>query len=107
MSGLSSEPFSARYPRCLPKLFCNLPFFLLSTVLDVQWLDIPDTIRILLDTSVTREEAHPGHTRDTLAEPFILVLVCRINQVVCLQVAMEVVRDQIVVAVLDDAADER
>jgi hypothetical protein len=67
--------------------------FLLSTIRDIKWLDIPDTLRVLLDTSVTGEEAHSRHTRDTLADPFILVLVRNVDQIMRFQVTLEVVGD--------------
>jgi hypothetical protein len=71
-----------------------------------QRLDIPYHLCILVDTPVTREESHSSNTGDALGNPLFLVLVCLINQVLSLAVAVEVVRDEIVVAVLDDTIDE-
>ena len=80
--------------------------FLLSTILDSKRLNIPDSVRVLLDTSVAREEAHPSHTRNTLANPFILVLVRNVNQVMRLKIALEVIRNKVIVAMLGDASNK-
>jgi hypothetical protein len=60
-----------------------------------------------LNASVTGEEAHSRHTRDTLANPFVLVLVCNVDQILRLQVTLEVVGDKIVIAMLGDSGDKR
>jgi hypothetical protein len=67
-----------------------------------QWFNIPDHLRVLVDAPVTREEAHTSNTGDALRDPFLLVLVSLINQILGLAVAVEVVGDEIVVAVLDN-----
>ena len=67
-----------------------------------EWLDVPDHIRILLDTPVTAEETHPTNASDALFKPSVLVLVRLINECMGLNVAVEVVRNEIVVALIDD-----
>ena len=71
-----------------------------------QRLHIPDALRILVNTSITAEEPHSRHTGDTLADPLILVLVRLVNQRLCLVVAVEVVRDEVVITMLFDGTDE-
>jgi hypothetical protein len=104
-------------PRCL-YLYCALfkdfshpaGFFkifpTLSTILDGQWLNIPDALCVLLNASITGKEAHSCYTCDALADPLILVLVRGVDQIVRLQVALEVVGDEVVVAMFGNAADE-
>jgi hypothetical protein len=72
----------------------------------IQRLHVPNTLRILLDTPVTRKEAHPCHTRNTFPNPPILILKRLINQIVRLTVRPEVIRHQIVIAMLDDGVDK-
>jgi len=72
-----------------------------------QRLHIPDHLSILIDTAVAREEAHPTDSRDALGQPPVLILVRLVDELVRLDVAVKVVRHEIVVAVLDDAVDER
>ena len=69
-------------------------------------LDVPNHLRIFVDTPIATEEPHARNTRDTLGYPLILVLIRHIDQIVRLAVAVEVVRDQVVVAVVDNAIDE-
>lgn len=71
-----------------------------------QRLDIPNTLRILVNATITAEEAHTSHTGDALGEPLILVLVGFVNEGLGLVVAVEVVRDEVVVAVVFDGSDE-
>ena len=53
------------------------------------------------------EESHSADGSDTLGQPFFLVGVGFIDQLVCLDIAMEVIRDQVVISVVYDAVDER
>ena len=68
-------------------------------------LHVPDAFRILLNASVTAEEAHTTDAGDTLGDPFILVLVRLVDKGVSLDVAVKVVTDQIVVAMVNDRVD--
>lgn len=43
-------------------------------------LNIPNRIRILLDTSIAAEESHSAHARNTFANPLILILVSLIHE---------------------------
>jgi len=63
-------------------------------------LHVPDALRILVDASVAAEEAHARHAGDALADPLVLVLVRLVHQRLRLHVAVEVVRYQVVVAVV-------
>lgn len=69
-------------------------------------LNIPDHLRVFIDAPITAKEAHPAHTRDALGQPLFLVLVCLINQILRLAVAVEVIRDKIVVAMVNDCTRE-
>jgi hypothetical protein len=71
-----------------------------------QRLDVPDTLRILVNATITAEETHARHTRDTLADPLVLVLVGFVNESLGLIVAVEIIRDEVVVAVLFDGPDQ-
>lgn len=72
----------------------------------IQRLNIPNTLRILINTPITREEAHARHTRNTLRQPLILIPIRRIHQLLRLDVAAEVIRHEVVVAVLLDRRDQ-
>ena len=65
-------------------------------------LNVPNHIRILLDAPVAAEEAHPADARDALFDPGVLVLVRLVHERVRLDVAVEVVGDEVVVALVDD-----
>ena len=69
-------------------------------------LHVPDHLRILVNAPIAAEEAHARHARDALGHPLVLILVRRVDQLVRLAVAVEVVRHEVVVAVVDDAVDE-
>src|SRR5436305_7278200 len=77
----------------------------LSAILHRQRLNIPDALRVLLNASITCKETHSCDTCDALADPLILVLVRGVDQVMRLQVALEVVGDEVVVAMFGNAAD--
>lgn len=68
-----------------------------------QRLHIPDHVRILLDAAIAAEEAHPRYTRDALANPLLLVFIRLIHQFLRLDIAVEIIADEIVVAVVGDA----
>ncbi len=71
-----------------------------------QRLDIPNHIRILLDTPITAKKAHPRHTRNALADPLFLVLVRLVHQLLRLAIAAEIVADEVVIAMVDDGIAE-
>lgn len=58
---------------------------------DVQRLNVPNLLSILVNAAIASEEAHSGHGHDALGHPLILVLVGFVNESVCLDVAVEVV----------------
>jgi hypothetical protein len=73
----------------------------------IQWLNVPNHLGVLINASVAGEETHPGHACDALCDPLLLVPVRLIDELVGLAVAVEVIRDQVVVSVLDNAIDQR
>ena len=58
----------------------------LCLILHIQWLDVPDTVSVFVNATVTAEEAHASNARDALGEPCILVLVCLIDEILCFEV---------------------
>lgn len=54
-------------------------------------LNIPDRIRILLDTSIAAEKSHPAHARDTFGNPLILILVRLIHERMGRDIRVEIV----------------
>ena len=71
-----------------------------------QGLTVPDLLGVLLDAAIAGEEAHSRDTRDALLQPGILVLVGLVHEGVGLDVAVEVIRDEVVVAMVGDAVAE-
>lgn len=71
-----------------------------------QWLNVPNSLSILVDATITAEETHSGNTLDTLANPLILVLVCLVDQSLSLNVAVEIVGNEVVITVILDGADK-
>lgn len=65
-------------------------------------LNIPDRVRILLDTSIAAEKSHPAHARDTFADPLILILIRLIHERMRRDVRVEIVRDKIIVPMVGD-----
>lgn len=70
------------------------------SVLDEQWLHVPNTLGILVDASVRTEETHSGDAADALGHPLILVSVFIVHHLLGVDVALEIVRYQIVVTVI-------
>jgi hypothetical protein len=66
----------------------------------------PNHLSILINATITREESHARHTRDGLRQPLVLLLVGIVNQFLRINVRFEVVRDQVVIAVIDDRVHE-
>ena len=58
------------------------------------------TISVFLNAAIAAEESHPAHTRDTFLQPFLLVLIRFVNQRMGLDVAIEIVGHEVVVAVI-------
>lgn len=75
-------------------------------LVNLERLDVPNLLCVLVDATVTAEETHAGHAGDGLGDPLLLVLVRLVDEVVRLNVAVEVVRDEVVVAVVADGRDE-
>ena len=59
-----------------------------------------------MNASVTAEEAHPSHARDAFLQPSFLILERLIDKLVGLDIAVEVIGNEIVVAVLNDGVAE-
>lgn len=79
---------------------------LLRTLIpNVQRLNIPDLLSVLIDTTITAEKSHARHGRDTLGDPLILIAVGLVDELVCLNVAVEVVRHEIVVSMVPDSGN--
>ena len=70
-----------------------------------QRLHVPYAISIFHDTPITTEEAHSADTGDTLAYPCILILVCLVDECMRLDIAIEVITDKVVIAMIGDSAD--
>lgn len=80
-----------------------------SLIFILTWskrLNVPDTLCVFLNTPVTGEESHTGHSLNRLADPALLVLVCLVDELLGADVGVEIVRDQIIVAVGLDGTDQ-
>ena len=67
----------------------------------------PDFLGILYHTTIRGEEPCSRSTEDTFGEPVILVLVCLVNQILGVTIALEIIRDKIEVAVVNNAINKR
>lgn len=76
-------------------------------VLNNQRLDIPDTISVLISDAIHREESHARDRENGLGQPLILIQEGLVDHRVRGDVGVEVIRDEVVVAVLIDGANER
>lgn len=54
-------------------------------------LNIPNRVRILLDTSIAAEKSHPAHARNTFANPLILIPIRLIHERMRRDVRVEIV----------------
>ena len=70
-------------------------------------LSIPDALCILINTPIAAKKAHPPNRSNSLGRPLLRVLVALVNELLRLDVGREVVGDEVVVAVLDDAVEQR
>ena len=68
-----------------------------------QRLHIPDPLRILLNTAITTKEPHPTDALDRLPRPLLLIFICLIDQILRLHIAIEIIANKIIVAVVSDA----
>jgi hypothetical protein len=71
-----------------------------------EWLDVPDHLCVLVDAPIAGEEAHPSDAGDALCDPFLLVLIRLIDELLRLTITVEVVRDEVVVAMLNNPIHE-
>lgn len=69
-------------------------------------LQVPDTVSVLLNRTVGREEAHAGNAENGLVKPSVAVLISLINHLLGLDVRVEIIRDKVEVTVVSDRADE-
>lgn len=76
-----------------------------ASLLDGKRLDVPNHVRILIDATIAAEEAHAGDRDDGFLEPLFLVAVRLINEMVRLDIAVEVIRNQVVVTVVANSRD--
>lgn len=94
-----SSPYFALFHLILLRLLRLL-------ALHLDRLNIPDHLGVLVDTPITREESHPRYTRNRFGQPLLLILVRLIDQLLRIEVALEVIRDEVVIAVIDNGVDE-
>lgn len=73
---------------------------------DIQRLNVPNLLSVLVDAAVASEEAHPGYGCDALGHPLVLVAIGLINEGMRLDVAVEVVRHQVVVTMVPDSGNQ-
>lgn len=77
-----------------------------SSLVRLDRLHVPDHLCVFIDASIRAEEAHPRDTCDRLREPFFLILVCLVNELLGVEVGLEVVGYEVVVAVVYDRIDQ-
>jgi hypothetical protein len=78
----------------------------LLLVLGLQRLHIPNLLSILTNAAIAREESHSGDRSDCLAGPLILVFKGFVHEGVSGNVGMEIIADEVIVAMINDGADE-
>lgn len=71
-----------------------------------QRLNIPDTLRILINHAIRGEEPHPRNAGNALAYPLLAILERLVYHLLRLDVRIEVVRDKIVVAMLGNGSEK-
>lgn len=67
---------------------------------------IPNRLSILLNTPITTKPTHTTNRRNRLRQPSLLIAIRLVNEPVGIEVALKIVRDEVVVAVVDDRVDE-
>lgn len=77
-----------------------------NLVMDNKRLGIPDALSVLVNAAITAEETHAGNRRDCLLDPLLLVLVRLVHKLMSLVVAVEIVRYQVVVAMVTDGCNQ-
>lgn len=89
---------------------CTNATFLTSSayalLLRRQRLHVPDHIRILLNTAITAEKAHATYTGNALANPFVLVLIRFVDKRMRLDITIEIIGNEIIVAMFGDGVAE-
>lgn len=83
-------------------MFCPQAYL----IANIQWLDIPNTVCVLCNHPVCGKESHPGHASDGFDDPFILVFERLVDHFLGCDVGVEVVRDKVVVAVINNGGDQ-
>lgn len=63
-------------------------------------LNVPDLLSVFINAPITSEEAHTGNRSDTLGNPLVLVAISLIHEAMRLDVALEIVRHEVVISVL-------
>jgi hypothetical protein len=76
------------------------------TLLWCQRLHVPDTLRILVDATITAEESHSSNANNSLANPLILVLIGLVDQCLSRDIGFKVVGDEVVVTMILDCANQ-
>ena len=71
-----------------------------------QRLNVPNALCILTNNPIRREEPHARNTSNALIHPLLAVPKCLIDEILRRDVAVEVVGDKVVVAVLGDRGEE-
>lgn len=79
----------------------------ICSVRNIQRLDIPDAISVLVSNAIHREESHAGDRGNRLGQPLLLILEGLVDHPVRGDVGVEIVRDEVVITVLFDRAYER
>ena len=72
----------------------------------VHWLYVPNALGVLVNAPIGAEEAHARDADDGLGQPSLLVLVGLVDELVSVNVRLEVVRDEVVVALVDDGVHQ-
>ena len=65
-----------------------------------DWLSVPDTLSVLVNATITAEEAHSCNRGDAFGNPLVLVAIGLVDELVRLDVAVEVVRHEVVITVV-------
>jgi len=72
----------------------------------IEGLNTPNLIRILLNAPIAAEEPHPRHRSDALLQPGIRILKGLVHEGMGLDIAIEIIRDEVIIALVDDGVAE-